>query len=384
MFIKKKKTVVHCFKNFDQTKKRGFSVLLDDGVRRVRQNATCTAHSHVAGAALAAIALGGVRVDATARLDVAEEADEAVLAPRRCPRVAHDPVRLAGLLPVAHELHGVVDGRAVLVAAVVDTRLVRLPRRRIDADGDGADVGDGVHEAVVVVRLDALVARELHNGVDGLVVGELAGGIRAEVGRVGVRRVRRDTAVLDDGLVGDLRRATLAATRAATLHGVRRARRDLLLGKLRALVEGKEHPRLDGFDGGEGPAAAALALVLDGRDDAGHLAVVERVGDRLARDLVVLHGLVALTQTAGVGHLAAVPAHGLELLVRAVGEVVDAGLPAEALAVDAVHRSEVALEGGLAELVLRSVGVDLVELSDIHVVVVALGLKIVPASGRGG
>jgi hypothetical protein len=49
----------------------------------------------------------------------------------------------------------VVDVGVGLVAAIEDARVVCVPVRGINGDGDGADGGNGVHEVEVVVFAEA-------------------------------------------------------------------------------------------------------------------------------------------------------------------------------------------------------------------------------------
>eukprot|EP00760_Papus_ankaliazontas_P003827 PhM_4_TR11656/c5_g1_i2/m.16414 len=212
------------------------------------------------------------------------QTDVPVLAPVHGPRVAHDPVVLAVVGAVADRLHGVVNVRVRLVAAVVDTGLVEVPRGGVDADGDGALVGEGVHEVVVAVRLDNGVVRKLHEGIRRAVVGVLALVVGAVPRVVGVAELRRETAVLHEEVEGDDLAAALTATLALdqAARGDGRARGDLLGGEVHDLARLEIPEGLDRLSRGKRPARAAVALVLDGRHGTLEAPVLRRgeVGQR--------------------------------------------------------------------------------------------------------
>ena len=131
----------------------------------VKEDAARAAHLDRGRAALAAAAVlwGNVHATPLALVVGAEEADEPLLAPVRGPGVAHNPVALAVLLAVANKLHSVVKVGVGLVAAVEDAALVVLPCDGLDADGDGALLGDSIHQRLVLVGGQLGVARHVHN-----------------------------------------------------------------------------------------------------------------------------------------------------------------------------------------------------------------------------
>ena len=114
------------------------------GVAVVVEDAAGAADGDLVRAIRAAGAHGRVRVDAAERGLVrrAGEADVAVLAPGRAPAVANEPVVLAVVGAVAHQLNTVVELRRLLVAASVDAARVRGPGGGVDGDGDRALGGD--------------------------------------------------------------------------------------------------------------------------------------------------------------------------------------------------------------------------------------------------
>ena len=172
-------------------------------------------------------------------------------------RVLDLVVLLAALRAVADGEHAVVELRAAgrvhdAARVVLEDALVRL-----DGDGDGLR-DDGRLEADLGVDGHVLVARD--GGRHGLARRRA----RAVLGRVGVVRLARDALVLDDVLEGVVHQAAVAALVALGARAVD----ELLLRDRRQLARRDEGDALDGARRGEGPAAAALLLVLDGRHGA--------------------------------------------------------------------------------------------------------------------
>lgn len=123
----------------------------------------------------------------------------------------------------------------------------------IDGNGDGANVGNGGLESGL--RASSHIG-ELAEGAAGAGSVVLAGAV---AGGVGVRRLGVETAVGDDVLEGVVHQTTVAAL-VALLGG---AVNKVLLGERNELASGLEVGTLEGAGGGERPARAALALVLE-------------------------------------------------------------------------------------------------------------------------
>jgi hypothetical protein len=136
--------------------------------------------------------------------------------------------------------------------------------------------------------------------------------------------LRADAAVLDDPLEGIVHQAavaTLVARGAGAVH-------QLLLGQRHELAGGDLVDALHGAGGGERPARAALALVLDGGHGAlGH--PIDGGGDRgggvAGVDLHVGGAVLAVAEATGVATL--------ELLAGQVRELVDGHGPAMLLGI---------------------------------------------------
>eukprot|EP01136_Pigoraptor_vietnamica_P008884 Opistho-1_new@44795 len=250
------------------------------------------------------------RVEAAAAL-AEDDAVVTLLAPRRTPAVLDDPVRLAavsGLLVIADEEDTVVKvlGVAEDRPGVRDTAEVELHGTGVDANRDGA-VGGEPGSELCLVRGERLPARNRGGNVRRL---ERARALRA---LVGVVSLGHDTTLLLDKLVGVAGEAAVAALvdRVAVNNVLLRERDEL------ALLQ--EPLALEVACRAEGPARAALALVLDLRDGTLVAPVKRRGGiangvrlDLLAREVLVGSELV--------------PRHGrdiagLELLLREVGKL---------------------------------------------------------------
>lgn len=236
-----------------------------------------------------------------------------MLSPDGSPAVLDDPVVLVGggVGVVPDDDHRVVDGAAA--RGVDDARGVRLENGGVDADGDGL-LRHGRHQALLIFGLHHLKVAD--GGVVGRVVVALAvlGGIRGVVG------LQSDAALVHDPLHGPPWNAAVAASvlSAALLEAtaVVGAVNDLLLGQGHELPRRDGHGALDGAGGGEGPARAALALVLHGGDSV-VLAPVDgcrKAGGQQLGPGEVLDGVQELALEAGV--------LGLELLGAEVGELV--------------------------------------------------------------
>jgi len=137
--------------------------------------------------------------------------------------------------------------------------------------GVAVDVGDGALDASGVGPPQGLAEQPLlHPTLVEVHVRLLNGAVPvvAVVRRVAHLVLLDDAAFADHPVEGHVDGGALASARAAALVRVGHARNELLGGEVeeRAGLDGDV--RLEGGGGGEGPAGAAAALVLDGRDDA--------------------------------------------------------------------------------------------------------------------
>ena len=242
------------------------------------------------------------------------DADVTFLTPGGTPGVLDDPV-LGGEVEVhTDEEDTVVDLGGDAVGH--DTTGVCLPRGGIDGDGDGADLSEGGGDGGFGV-VDGLVGGDL--GDLGL-AGVLAGGDLAHAGDVGVGRFGGNPA--GPGVDGKAERILHQSTIATVVSGV--AGDELLFGDGDELVAGEEPGTFDTTGGGEGPARAALALVLDGSDGA-LLAPVDLsggadlLGDVLF-DRLVVGGFTLVVSFGVVVDLEFFGGHEGELVVAELGE----------------------------------------------------------------
>mmetsp|Transcript_78807 Transcript_78807/g.225784 ORF Transcript_78807/g.225784 Transcript_78807/m.225784 type:complete len:415 (-) Transcript_78807:103-1347(-) len=197
---------------------------------------------------------------------VPEEPHVAELAPVTPPRVLDQPILIASIiLAVFFDEHGMPkDG--ILLAIVEDAGVVVLPGVGIHGHDDRARLHQRLHQ-----RLRA-VAGQLVPAADADAGGRLpeASRLMARAGLLCVPEilVERDAVVSHPG-EGELARGAIAAAGASAVLGVRHAvqerlhrDRDVrLLPAAGALLA--DELRLDGLCGGDGPAAAAVALVPD-------------------------------------------------------------------------------------------------------------------------
>jgi hypothetical protein len=261
--------------------------------------------------------------------------DVAALSPGRAPRVLDDPVGRAVVADaVADRRHAVVQVRA----AVAREHALRVELERLASRVDGHGhrlVRHRLGQRVLAAGRHSLVAVDRHDPP--------APGPRAVAGAVGgvvrVRGLGGDAAVGLDELEGVLHEPALAPV-------LVRVAVDQLL-----LRQRHQAPRPDGVDAlhghhcGEGPAAAAAALVLDGR----HRALLPPVHGPRQVGGVVVHeprhgrrrgGLPAEVVDAGVGE------PGTEFLTAHVAEAVQAeAVGSVAALVVRVDEARVLLEG---------------------------------------
>ena len=181
------------------------------------------------------------------------DADVSILTPSGSPRVLNNPVG-SGVL----EVHTNEEDTMVNLsrnAVGHDTTSVGLPRGGIDGDGDGADSGkSGSHVSFSVTNIG--VASDL--GAFGL-AGTLASGNLTVTRDVRVVGFTSDPAVPfgDDGGPGVVHEATVAAVILLV------TRDEFLFRESDEVVAGEEPLAFNTTSGREGPARAALTLVLD-------------------------------------------------------------------------------------------------------------------------
>mmetsp|Transcript_36067 Transcript_36067/g.44021 ORF Transcript_36067/g.44021 Transcript_36067/m.44021 type:complete len:342 (+) Transcript_36067:159-1184(+) len=275
--------------------------------------------------------------------------DVALVAPGGVPGVSHDVVTLGAFVAVADSEDGVVHTVGAAVSLSHDT--ARVVAEDVvagrDGDVDGADVEGSLDGFSFLV--DLLVGAHVGDTLGGIVGAPslLAG----DTGSVGVVRLSHGLVVLEP-LVGVVVPATSAAMVGEQTLG---AIDELLRRHDDLLVAGKDICGLNSLGGGEGPAGAALALVLDGGNDTHDVSPVERlaVGDVSEGE----HGLLSL-----VVHVLETE-HGLVLLVCPVGHVVEGELQARLPLVLELNLGELGAEDSEAALPLLNSLVDSVVLS---------------------
>mmetsp|Transcript_54144 Transcript_54144/g.118036 ORF Transcript_54144/g.118036 Transcript_54144/m.118036 type:complete len:368 (-) Transcript_54144:19-1122(-) len=208
-------------------------------------------------------ALAGTVVDVATTL----EEDVSVHAPAGSPGVL-DLVVVGTIGPGA-----VSDGEDTVVEFSTarvshDTRLVHLESGLVGLDGDRHGLlGKRGHKGIIGVGLDISVGLDVKlgvNGAGGLEAGAVHGG---GAGGVRVVSLRAEASVALDVREGTVHQATVASR---VSDGV--ARHQLLLGETgpgRRLGVLLGVGTLEGTGGGERPAGAALALILDGGHNAG-------------------------------------------------------------------------------------------------------------------
>jgi len=247
----------------------------------------------------------GHHVDAadTSGANVLGHQDVAGHTPRGTPGVLDDPVVLARSGAKANSQDTMVQLGAA--SSLEDTIAVQLEARLVSLNGNGDGLlGDGSDELALLVLGNIRV-----RGDGGSVAGSLGSlaGQRA-LGDIGVVGLGGDTAILDDVLKGVVHQTTLAAL--VTLGN--RAINQLLLAERDEVLGGNGVGTLDGASGGEGPARAALALILD-RGDGTLSAPVDGASIDLGQ-----HNLMA--SASGVE---AAQVHGGPLLASHISELVD-------------------------------------------------------------
>mmetsp|Transcript_110955 Transcript_110955/g.264685 ORF Transcript_110955/g.264685 Transcript_110955/m.264685 type:complete len:298 (-) Transcript_110955:438-1331(-) len=236
---------------------------------RIIEDSACATHSDLLRAPFASDSFVRLRVNTTVLVLTVtpQEADVAVLAPRRTPGVANGPVHLAIFFAVAHEAHSMIDVDVPRdVARVGDAGAVRAPARGIHRDGERAVVHNRVHDIGKQIRLRLHPARDgdhlIHGGPQLHLTAALD--VSPKEGLVGDHLLVGQS-VLNDVVHGELGSRAIAAARAAAVLGVLGTGHHLLGGQDRqdAGVDGcvaLHHTRH-----GQGPARSAVALILGRR-----------------------------------------------------------------------------------------------------------------------
>ena len=239
-------------------------------------------------------------------------------------------------------------GLGVDAVGVEDERLVS----GVDADAHRSLCDECGLERDEIVGRHVVVAGEL--SANGGVL-EVAVAVGLQILTVGL--FGGNAAVLDDPVVG----AEVLAAVAAVVAEAPRAVDEVLRGEAHKRIVLDEESALDGARRAERPAAAAYALVFDGRDGAEQAPV--EVGRQVAEATLVRQALVGL----GAGGACELAGEHAQLLVRSVGEVVDGERVGERLT---VHRADV------AQIVTEDVlALDMLDLGVIRHAV--LGLEVV-------
>merc|ERR1712168_1085231 len=228
--------------------------------------------------------------------------DVSSLSPDSAPRVLDNPVVLASLATISNSQDTMVEGVAGAVGLVVDTAGVQLEGVVGGVDGNGdRDHSNSPLKVTLVTEADPLGARD---GGSQVVVRVSAVRLSHLVG-VGLLSV--DSTVLEDVLEGDVGVAAVAGVVVGvTVHQV-------LLGEGDEVARGNGVSALDSSDGGESPAGAALALVLDRGDSA----IISPVHGQRGIDIGKVSSLHALDR----------PESGVEvdkLIVGQISKLVDA------------------------------------------------------------
>jgi len=200
-----------------------------------------------------------------ASIDTLGHTDVAVLTPVAAPRVLDNPVLGAVLNTPADSSDTVVERVGAAARAVHDTAAVGVVLGGINSDGDGTVLLHGGHELLLALGVEGEELSNLHLGLGGV---ELASAL---LGSVRIVVLGHHAAVLLDVLEG----VSGPATVAAVVVGV--AIDNTLLREAEELLVLQEVGSLHGAGGAEGPARAALSLVLD-RGDGTLVTPVEGLG----------------------------------------------------------------------------------------------------------
>jgi len=257
-----------------------------------------------------------------------------------------------------------------------DAAPVTIPAGGVHTDGNGAVGHQKSHHGSLVAFAGIFPALDLGNDAAGF---ELASAGVATAAGVRVRSPGVQAASLDDVFISSGRIAAIAAI----VGGV--ARGDLLDGQGGQFVALERPLGFDVFGGGEGTAAAALALIVDRRDDGGAV-VSPIVGARGGGDAAQAVG--AVLDVAGWLGWRLVAQEAGELFAGEVGELGDAELH-----VGTSRHSQVLLMGSQGvfaedgEAVVLFVGVRVVfvvQHLEVREVLSCAGEAFRPTEGRDG
>ena len=238
------------------------------------------------------------------------ELDVTSVTPGGVPGVLDEPVVEArvGIVAEADGEDGVVEGSATL-GRVEDTGFVGLEDSLVGLDGDSEGLlgESGLHLARAV-RGHGQVVR--HGDSGGAALSISAAGLLTRSGGVGVNGIELSLVAIFIVGVGPLLETALAAVVFVALLETSTVD-ELLLREGEELTSGDVVGTLERAGSGEGPAGAALALILDGGDGT----TINPV-DGVSVGLLEEGRLLALTTASGV------PKHGLVLSVAPVRELV--------------------------------------------------------------
>jgi len=215
---------------------------------------------------------------------VTADTDVTLFTPIFAPRVTDDPVIDVVLSTVTDTADGMVEEDSGALAVIVDTGVVQLEGgvAGIDANGSRAVLSDVILEMGLGEDEGGDVLLDL--GVGGL------GGVEVALSNGGVVWififVLEETVLVLLDVVESSRGDTTVAARAAAID-------EVLLGEGIEVLVVDGPGRLHGLDCGEGPAGAALGLILDGVDNA-RITPIEGIG---GVELLVRRNVVAFFAT---------------------------------------------------------------------------------------
>jgi len=224
---------------------------------------------------------------------VTADTDVTLFTPIFAPRVTDDPVIDVVLCTVTDAANGMVEEERGALAVIVDTGVVQLEGgvAGIDANGSRAVLSDVILEVGLGEDEGGDVLLDL--GVGGF------GGVEVALSDRGVIWIfifvlEEAVLVLLDVVVGGRWDTTVAALAAAI--------DEVLLGEGIEILVVYGPGRLHGLDGGEGPARAALGLILDGVDDARITPIegIRRVELLVRRNVVAFFVAVLVTKESFV------------------------------------------------------------------------------------
>jgi hypothetical protein len=182
------------------------------------------------------------------------------------PGIANQPEALAILATVADQDYDVVQIRLSLVAAVENTAIISMPVAGVDSDCKRTDLGERVHYLAVAVFSKLNKAWNFNFWDLVLRSGALA--LNTVVGGVRVLELFEHTFTVGEVVESDLSRATKTVARTTALIRVESTTSDLLGREVKKQASVDGGIRLNSRCGGESPAWATVALVLNSWDDA--------------------------------------------------------------------------------------------------------------------